>query len=143
MGTLYEQKISSHFQKCTGSTIWANIWALIYLRVSRSNYSEKKKYGVSWVMLHHISNWDSCYRPGHRGGGNPPPLFEPWNHHHWIRNFVLPQKYVKNFAVAQKLWILRPFFKIFLLRKQLLVENHWYFNKKWIIYQCWHIFDKI
>ncbi len=52
----------------------------------------------------------------------PHLFFEPWNHHHWIRNFVLPQKYVKNFAVAQKLWILRPFFKIFLLRKQLLIK---------------------
>ena len=42
---------------------------------------------------------------------------------------MLPQKYIKNFAVAQKLWILRPFFKIFLLRKQLLkkVNNMQYY----------------
>ena len=39
-----------------------------------------------------------------------PPFFG----HHWIRNFVLLQKYVKNFAVAQKLWILWPFFQKFI-----------------------------
>ena len=46
---------------------------------------------------------------------------------------MLPQKYVKNFAVAQKLWILRPFFEIFLLRKQMVVKNVEYIFEKSII----------
>ena len=30
--------------------------------------------------------------------------------HHWIRNFLLPQKYVWNFVLGRKLWILQLFF---------------------------------
>ena len=41
-----------------------------------------------------------------------------------IINFVLPQKYVKKTLCSGKLWILRPFFKIFLLCKQFLVKNN-------------------
>ena len=82
-------------------------------------------YLVGWICtLENIHK--SCNYPGPDTGGEGGlpqcPLFETWNPHHWIGNFVLPQKYVKNFAVAQKLWILRPFFKIFLLRKQLLIK---------------------
>ena len=51
-----------------------------------------------------FSNVPQC-----RGGGEPPPFFMPRNPHHSIRNFMLPQKYVKNFALAKKIWILQPF----------------------------------
>ena len=53
---------------------------------------------------------------------SPPPFSDPV--HGPDYNLMLPQKCVKNFAVAQKLWILRPFFKIFLLRKQLFIKNN-------------------
>ena len=48
---------------------------------------------------------------------------------HWIRNFMLPQKYVKNFALAKKIWILQPFPQN-ISRQYFPLKNH-FIHKKW------------
>ena len=72
-----------------------------------------------------------------QGGGRPPPLFELWNPHHSIGSFVQPQKYVKNFVLAQKLWILRPFFKSLSLGEQYMP-----FSDN-VVKQHTHFFDNV
>ena len=80
---------------------------------------------IAWCQRYFENYRKNISYQGRAQGGSPSPLFEPWNPHHSIRNFVLPQKYIKNFAVAQKLWILRPFFKNFSLREQNLLQCSW------------------
>ena len=50
---------------------------------------------------------------------------------------MLPQKYVKNFVVAQKIWILGPFFKNLSLREQYM---HFFDN---VEKQHMHFFDNV
>ena len=34
----------------------------------------------------------------------PIPLFDPWNHHNWIRNFVYPKNIIRNIPGEIELW---------------------------------------
>ena len=105
-------------------TLWKFVWTVQtnYEKITKHNGCQIAKFNIPLSFLELSYRVQISYQACEQMGGNGRP-------DHWIRNFVVSQKYIWNFAVPQKLWIFWPFFKKCLLHKQLLVKNHLYLKK--------------